>query len=328
MPNSRRIWFRRSLIAGGLLLCLSIPAYIELFLKRPVGSGPAGPPVAEDAFAVPWTERPVLLLGIGDSITRGLGADSLDHSFFQRLLINPEDEWEDMRGRSLSVVLPNLTSENLSVSGSTSLEHAVLIEERLPTYPEELFGLVVMTTGGNDLIHSYGRRPPAEGAMYGATLQQAEPWIANFRDRLQRMIQGVTKRFPGGCEIYLADIYDPTDGVGDAASIFLPRWNDGLAIHARYNEAIREIVAAHAHVHHVPLHETFLGHGSHCRQFWRSTYRPEDPHYWFYSNIEDPNDRGYDAIRRVFLNTILHNTLLRSGMPQTATSNEPATTNN
>ena len=167
---------------------------------------------------MPWTERPVLLLGIGDSITRGLGAKSVEHSFFQRLLVNPEDEWEDMRGRCLSAVLPNLTSENLSVSGSTSLEHAALIEERLETYPEDLFGLVVMTTGGNDLIHSYGRRPPVEGAMYGATLQQAEPWIQNFRERLQRMIDGITERFPGGCEIYLADIYDPTDGVGDGGS--------------------------------------------------------------------------------------------------------------
>src|SRR5690606_26091306 len=92
--------------------------------------------------------------------------------------------------------------------------------------------------------------------------------------------------------------------------IFLPRWNDGLAIHARYNEAIREVVAAHAHVHHVPLYKTFLGHGSHCRQFWRSTYQPEDPYYWFYSNVEDPNDRGYDAIRRVFLNTIIRESTL------------------
>ncbi len=26
-----------------------------------------------------------------------------------------------------------------------------------------------------------------------------------------------------------------------------------------------------------------------------------DPHYWFYFNLEDPNERGYDAIRRLFL---------------------------
>ena len=58
------------------------------------------------------------------------------------------------------------------------------------------------------------------------------------------------------------------------------------------------------------LYETFLGHGAHGRQFWRTTYRRDDPHDWFYGNIEDPNDRGYDAIRRVFLNTLLE----RSGL--------------
>ncbi len=69
----------------------------------------------------------MLLLGSGDRITRGLGGKSVEHSFLQRLLVNPEDEWEDMRGRCLAAVLPNLSSENFSVSGSTSLEHAPLV---------------------------------------------------------------------------------------------------------------------------------------------------------------------------------------------------------
>lgn len=168
-----------------------------------------------------------------------------------------------------------------------------------------------MTSGGNDLIHSYGRAAPRECAMYGATLAEAEPWIKAFRLRLDEMLDKIEAKFPGGCEIYLADIYDPTDGVGDAPSVFLPDWPDALAIHGEYNEAIRKVIAKRDNVHLVPLHETFLGHGSHCRQFWRATYVAEDPYYWFYSNIEDPNDRGYDAIRRVFLNTIAEQTSLR-----------------
>jgi hypothetical protein len=74
-----------------------------------------------------------------------------------------------------------------------------------------------------------------------------------------------------------------------------------LAIHAEYNKIIHVCADERDNVHLVPLHATFLGHGSHCRQFWRSTYRPNDPNYWYYDNIEDPNDRGYDAIRRIFL---------------------------
>ena len=169
-----------------------------------------------------------------------------------------------------------------------------------------------MTSGGNDIIHSYGRMPPKEGAMYNTTFSQAQPWIASFEQRLIGMLDKITSYFPGGCEIYLADIYDPTDGVGDAPSVFLPHWPDGLSIHTAYNEVIRRVASQQPHVHLVPLHQAFLGHGCHCRQFWRQHCDPGDPHYWYYDNIEDPNDRGYDAIRRLYLNAIIQNTELRN----------------
>ena len=51
----------------------------------------------------------------------------------------------------------------------------------------------------------------------------------------------------------------------------------------------------------VNVHDTFLGHGIHALQFWRAHYDARDPHYWYWDNLEDPNDRGYDALRRLFL---------------------------
>jgi hypothetical protein len=175
------------------------------------------------------------------------------------------------------------------------------IERDLELQDPDTLGIVLLTTGGNDLIHWYGQRPPREGAMYGATIAQAAPWIDAFRVRLGKILDSIDQRFPGGCHVLLADIYDPTDGVGDAASARLPAWPDGLAIHAAYNRVIHEAAHARDNVHLVPLHQTFLGHGTHCRQFWRATYRRDDPTYWFYMNLEDPNDRGHDAIRRIFL---------------------------
>lgn len=290
------------LALGGLAI-LAGWGYIEFWLSRPIGTGPAGPHVAAEAFERPWTEQRVLVLGIGDSITDGMGARTAEHGYFERLIDNPADEYPDMQGLCLRTVLPNLEAENLAISGSTSLEHLVVIQERVPRMDAEVLGLV--TTGGNDLIHSYGRSPAREGAMYGATLVEAEPWIEGFEARLATMIDDLNDRFPGDCHIFLADIYDPTDGVGDAPSVYLPHWPDGLVIHARYNAIIRRCAETRENVHLVPLHETFLGHGSHCRQFWRLTYRPEDPHYWYFENIEDPNDRGHDAIRRLYLNTII-----------------------
>jgi len=282
----------------------------ELWLHHPVGAGPAGPPVSPEPFAQTWTDRPALLLGLGDSVTAGLGATP-GHSYFERLIVNPPDDDPALRGVCLSAVLPNLRTDNRAVSGSTSSEHWQRQIAPLPRADPETLGIVVLTTGGNDLIHNYGRSPPREGAMYGATLAQAQPWIARFEERLEAMVAQISERFPGGCHIFLANIYDPTDGVGTAAIVGLPRWQDGAAIHRAYNDAIARVAGRHAHVRWVDLHSVMLGHGIYCRQFWRPHYDAADPHYWYYENFEDPNDRGYDAIRRAFLNEIARAAPLR-----------------
>ena len=303
---------RRRLYVLLALAAIVIPGtlgYLEYGLARPVGDGPAGPKVDTSPFLKAWTNQPVRVVGIGDSITAGLGAKSPSHTFFNRAITNPKDEFVELQGVCLSAAFPNLSHENFAISGSESSTHLEVIRDTLPAC-DDAFGIVLMTSGGNDLIHSYGRSAPRECAMYGATMSQASPWIDSFQARLAEMFDEIALKFPLGCEIYIGDIYDPTDGVGDAPSIFLPDWPDGLAIHAKYNEVIREVAGARDHIFVVPLHETFLGHGSHCRQFWRQHYDREDPHYWFFTNIEDPNDRGYDAIRRVFLNSIVENSQL------------------
>jgi lysophospholipase L1-like esterase len=298
-PRRSQRWLRLGLPAG-LALILGLAGYQQFWLSRPMGEGPAGPAVPREPFAKTWTTRPVLLVGIGDSVTAGFGA-SPRHAYFELLVTNAPDETPDLRGLCLAAVLPNLQFTNLALSGSTSLYHAQSALTRLAPQPPNVLGLVVLTTGGNDLIHNYGRTPPAEGAMYGATLAQARPWIEDFSRRLEQMIQRITAAFPGGCHLFLANIYDPTDGVGDLQRAGLPAWPEGLAILDAYNRVLAESAARHPHVHAVNLHDTFLGHGIHCRQFWRTHYRAEDPHYWYFTNLEDPNDRGYDAIRRLFL---------------------------
>jgi len=243
------------------------------------------------------------LLGLGDSITAGFGA-SRGLSYFDRLVQNPPDEFTELDGICLSRVLPNLRSLNLALSGTDSLQHLSKQLPRIPQQPADVFGLVVFTTGGNDIIHAYGRAAPREGAMYGATLAQARPWIEAFESRLATMLDRVEACFPGGCAIFLANIYDPTDNVGDSASAGLPAWPDGLAILRAYNAVLARAAEQRPNVYGVDLHQTFMGHGIHCTKFWRATYQANDPHYWYYDNLEDPNDRGYDAIRRLFLNEI------------------------
>lgn len=201
-------------------------------------------------------------------------------------------------------MLPNLRHNNLARSGTTSLENLEYLVPELSIQSEQTFGIVVMTTGGNDIIHSYGRQAPKEGAMYGATHDEAVQWIANYRKRMETTLDEVDSRFAGGCDVFVGNIYDPTDGVGNAVAAGLPRWPDALRIHDDYNSIIAEVCAKRDNAHLVDIRSTFLGHGIYSRQFWNQHYRSADPTYWYWDNLEDPNNRGYDAIRRLFLNEI------------------------
>lgn len=115
------------------------------------------------------------------------------------------------------------------------------------------------------------------------------------------MISEIHDHFPGGCQIFLANIFDPTDGAGDVEHAGLPPWEDGLKVLTAYNDVIERCRRQHPFVHVVDLHGALLGHGIHCTQFWGAHYDWKDPHYWYFVNLEDPNERGYDAVRRLFL---------------------------
>ncbi len=293
--------FVRCFLIAAVLVFLIIAGILYFNVYLPQGKGPAGPDVPAEPFGHTWSEKKFMLLGIGDSITDGFGARS-GFSYFERLVKNPVGDSPDMLGKNLSAVLPNLTTKNIASSGTTSIRHRAEIK-MLQQYPQEIFGIVVMTTGDNDLIHNYGRRPPEEGAMYGASFEQARPWIDNFRKRLDEMVSLLNNSFPGGCHIFLANIYDPSDRTGNTAERLtgLPAWPDGLKILDAYNKIIAECADNYENVHLVDIYTPFLGHGIHCRKFWIKNYRWNDPAYWYYLNIEDPSERGYDAIRRVFL---------------------------
>ncbi len=283
-----------------ILLLVGVVGFLYFNLFLPEGSGPAGSHVPIEPFQQVWSERDVLLLGIGDSITVGVGSPK-GFSYFERLAENPPQDCQDMIGKNLSAVFPKLKTKNTSVSGSVSSHHASVIKE-LEIQPSHVMGIVVMTSGGNDLIHSYGAVPPREGAMYGATLEQAKPWIDNFQERLDQMIIDIKGKFPGGCHIFVANIYDPSDGTGNTTVWLagLPKWPDGMPILKAYNEIISQCVRKHANVHLVDIHNAFLGHGIHCKKFWHKHYRSSDPTFW-YCMVEEPSVRGQDAIRRLFL---------------------------
>ena len=179
MKNRRLV----ALICVGALLIAAAAGYLHFWRSRPIGTGPAGPQVPKAVFSRTWSEKQFILVGLGDSVTAGFGARH-GYSYFDRLVTNPPEESEDMSGRRLQFVLPHLQFTNLAVSGSISAEHLAQQLPRLPNISSNVVALVVMTTGGNDLIHNYGRSPPRDGAMFGATWDLRCSFLCLFRNVL------------------------------------------------------------------------------------------------------------------------------------------------
>lgn len=290
-----------SLLAIGLL-----SAWWLARVPAPMGTGPAGPSVDASEFAKLWLDQPVVMVSLGDSVSTGYGAGP-GMGYFDLIQRNVDSAYPEMSGVDLSRAL-NITSvQRLAANSTNSIEHEETIA-RMHVRTAEVFGVVCLTTGGIDLIHWYGKSTPKEGAMYGADWTTAEPWIRNFEQRLDRMLLALRDKFPGGCAVFLATIYDPTDTVGDIENagpkFWLPAWPDGKRVHTAFNDIINAAAAKHDHVHLVDLHQTLLGHGIHCNEPGNPHYDASDPTYWYYINLEDPNQRGYDAIRRAFLNAM------------------------
>lgn len=301
-------WYSFRWQTGVILFILFILCrhYLLGRFQLPVGRGPAGPSVNIDSFKHIWSTNKIILLGLGDSITRGFGS-SEKRSYFELLIENDDSQDSNMKGCDLKHVFPNLKFFNYSENYTVSEEHLKNQIPQIKVFPVNVKGIIVITTGGNDLIHDYGKSPPRDGAMYGCTYQEALKWKEKFRNRLKGIIEGVISKFPGGCEIFVGNVYDPTDGIGDIenAGLRLPPWPDGLKALALFNETIAEGCSSYKNVHLVDIYSNFLGHGIHCRDKHNKYYRKEDPHYWYFNNLEDPNDRGYDAIRRLFLLEII-----------------------
>ncbi|GHT39046.1 hypothetical protein FACS189427_13280 [Planctomycetales bacterium] len=140
----RQIWLWVALLC---CLALLVGGIYRFWLARPVGTGSVGISVSDMAFQRVWSKQKILLLGMGDSITAGFGMDK-GYGYVDWMLDNPADEFSDMRGICLRKVFPNICAENIAVSGSTSIQHAEYIETKLKTQPQDVFGLVVWTTGG------------------------------------------------------------------------------------------------------------------------------------------------------------------------------------
>ena len=84
----------------------------------------------------------------------------------------------------------------------------------------------------------------------------------------------------------------------------LPAWPEGLKIHAEYNAIIARAAKARPQVHLIDMHRLFMNHGLASSEGNTDKARQADPNYWYFGNVEDPNDRGYQTLYGLFLDEI------------------------
>ena len=241
------------------------------------------------------------LFVLGDSISAGVGATLPSSLGYAALLHrNSAGSWPQQRDLDLTTLRPQLRFRSLAESGFTSAEVLQRLRSRVgevlrepPLEP----AIVVMTAGGNDLKNALWEQGLAamdnlHGMLAGAPLAQT---LRNLT-RIVRILQH-PQLFPHGVSIYLANVYDPSDGTETATlpwgTVVLPGLAAALQTwHRRYAD-----LCASAGVHLIDALQAFRGHGIAAGpgQSWMRD--------WLH-----PNDRGHHELRRLFYQAITQGT--------------------
>jgi lysophospholipase L1-like esterase len=236
---------------------------------------------------------------------------SAKHSYVEMLVNNDDAKYPDYAGKDLAHHFIATAVENIALAGSTSCDFSASdIHSQLTSLaPEVAQTIVVITLGGNDLIHPYSCGTPHDCSEYCSSLSQATPFAANYKARMIALINQIKADAHGTVSVFLANIYDPTDTVGDIQNAtisgvhLLPAWPGGLDVLSLYNSTINDVATATGATV-VDMHAAMLGHGIHYSDSTNMYYSASDPTYWYCANLEDPNDRGYNAIRGAFWSAI------------------------
>lgn len=246
------------------------------------------------AHTLPKSPKTVIFLG--DSITAGAGSWNDDEDYV-RLLVNNTNAWPDWEGIDLSNRYPGIDVIDVSKSGAwtgTVLNDQIGRFEEQCAIPFEGEVLVVITVGGNDL-QSVLRDPSGVD-------ERIEKTVVNWRKIAEYFLD--EQRFPDGSTLLMANVYEPTDAVGQVGECFfglnisflLPSLHDA-------NTQLRGL-AEEAGFSVLDMRGTFLGHGFHYSDPTTPYYSEEDPSLWLANGCTHPNPRGHHEIRAMFWRAI------------------------
>jgi lysophospholipase L1-like esterase len=228
---------------------------------------------------------------VGDSVTVGAGLADARDRYASLLLDQCPDCWPfdggDLTDRFGELEVLDLSEPGMTVT-ELLIQHIGRIEE---TFGSPVTGGVLMigTLGLGDII--FGRGTPAAEDLYIDNLGRLDDYLSD------------PAVFPDGAWLYLANIYDPTDGTGWYPDCFgsadMSAMTDAFE---SANAASRELAIERGWAW-VDARSHFLGHGHHYDDPDSPYYRADDPVPWYIDCLH-PNENGHHEMRRLFLSAI------------------------
>jgi lysophospholipase L1-like esterase len=233
-------------------------------------------------------------ISIGDSISAGGGVGP----FFNDLLFQNDDTtYPSWKGHDLSTKFPGIKQVKAAVGGAITGPYNDVYTIGAPQMITEINGLgmayagdvlITITIGGNDLNFH------APDAVNGLDAPDKMKFAANLKTDLDALV--ASGRLGSGKVVILeANIYDPSDGMGNFTSGGggCPKFNapasEDAMVFGAWNDLIAAAVTDHmANDNLLDLHALFQGHG----------FNGNDN--WFYTDCLHPNQKGHEQLRRAF----------------------------
>lgn len=242
---------------------------------------------------------PQRVIFLGDSITERYGASEDGLAYVGLMEQNDDTVWPERAGDDLATLYPDLTEfVDVSRGGATT---DTLLSSQIPklddqmSFPAEGESIVVITIGGNDVTL----------LLTSGSTDYSEP-LQTIQDNLREIVGFFQDpaNFPDGAYLYVTNVYDPSDGTGQADECFygldLSHLMEPMAqTNAGYAAMAEELGFAM-----VDMHGHYLGHGFNADDQTNEHYAGDDYALWFYQDCIHPNDAGHNEIRRLFMSAI------------------------
>ncbi len=205
-----------------------------------------------------------------------LGAASL----FYR---NDEGRWPEEIGNDLVSRFPAIAYENFAMDGATIGD---VFGEQLPRLTEsEEPSLLTLTIGATDLFSALANRPKPS---------LADRIARDVAEAFEFVVDSVRRARPNSLLI-VSTIYDPSDRTGRVHGAFEEAGSLQLRALDALNEVIRKTATGTAGVLLGEVYGHFLGHGATA---------PESERWYWRRSLLEPNARGANEIRRVWMEAL------------------------